>query len=303
MPYVYLDVLVAINLVMNLIILFLTASLAQVPVRPLRLALGAGVGTVYALYLALGPPAAGTGWISKLAFSLLILLATFAPTSPVRFLRAAGYFYLVSFTLGGAALAVYYLGLTPAVATSGPFPAVPVPWWALALGLAIAVPAARLAWLYLNRRRWHQDVMAKLSVRWGQKEAEVKAILDSGNFLVDPLTGAPVVVAEAKALSFLLPARLFTALEGGKLDLEKLSQVLATEPKAHRFRIIPFDSLGQTNSLLLAFRPYQVNVTYAGRKVKIPRAVVGLALQKLSPEGTYQALVNPKVLAQYLDET
>lgn len=300
MPYVYLDVLVAINLVMNLIILFLTAFLAQVPGRPLRLALGAAVGTVYAVYLVLSPPTAGAGWVSKVAFSLLILVAAFVPTSPVRFLRAAGYFYLVSFTLGGAALAVYYLSLAPALTTSGPLPA--VPWWALVLGLAIAVPAGRLAWLYLNRRRWHQDVLAKLSVKWGQKEAEVKAILDSGNLLVDPLTGAPVVVAEAKALSLLLPARLFAALEGGKLDLERLSQVLATEPKAHRFRIIPYDSLGQTNSLLLAFRPDQVKVTYAGRRVNIPHAVVGLALQRLSPEGTYQALVNPKVLAPYLDE-
>ncbi|BCV24708.1 sigma-E processing peptidase SpoIIGA [Gelria sp. Kuro-4] len=299
MRYVYLDVLVAINLVMNLIILFLTSWLAQVPARLGRLLLGAAVGTAYAVYLVLTPSTLGVGWVAKVLFSVLILAATFVPASPVRFLRAAGYFYLLSFTLGGAALAVYYLGQGPAVETSGPLPG--IPWWTLLLGLAVTVPAARLAWLYLSRRRWQKEVQAKLTIRWGSREAELKAILDSGNLLVDPLTGAPVVVAEAAALSFLVSPRLLAALKEG-LDLDRLSQVLAAEPEAHRFRIIPFDSLGQTNSLLLAFRPDQVGVTYAGRKTKIPRAVVGLALQRLSPEGAYQALVNPQVLAPYLDE-
>ncbi|HHY91754.1 MAG TPA: sigma-E processing peptidase SpoIIGA, partial [Firmicutes bacterium] len=195
MRYVYLDVLIAINLVMNLIILFLTSWLAQVPARLSRLLLGAAVGTAYAVYLVLTPSTLGVGWAAKALSSLFILVATFVPVSPARFLRATGYFYLLSFTLGGAALAMYYLGQGPVIATSGPLPG--IPWWTLVLGLAAAVPAARLAWLYLNRRRWQRDVQARLRIKWGQKEAEVKAILDSGNLLVDPLTGAPVVVAEA----------------------------------------------------------------------------------------------------------
>lgn len=300
MRYVYLDVLIGINLVMNLVILFLTSRLAQVPARPARLALGAVVGTAYAIYLVLSPALPAAGWPAKLVLSLLVLVAAFVPTTLVRFLRATGYFYLISFTLGGAVLAVYYLGLGPAVQTSGLLSA--IPWWMLAVGLAVAVPVARLCWLYLNRRRWQQEVLARLTVTWGRKQAELRAILDSGNLLVDPLSGAPVIVAEAAALAFLLPPRLLPALQGTKLDLEQVGQVLAEEKEAHRFRVIPFDSLGQTNSLLLAFRPDQVAVSYEGRKVNVPRAVVGLALQRLSPEGSYQALVNPQVVTPYLDE-
>ncbi|MGI6604556.1 MAG: sigma-E processing peptidase SpoIIGA [bacterium] len=300
MRYVYLDVLIAINLVMNLVILLLTSSLAQVPAHPLRLLAGAATGAAYAVYLVLDPAPLAVGWSAKLAFSLLILIVTFLPVTPFRFLRATGYFYLISFTLGGAALAVFYLGQGSVVPASGPYPG--IPWWTPVLGLVVAVPIARLCWLYVNRRRWQREITAKLTVRWGRKETEVKAILDSGNLLVDPLTGAPVVVVEAAALTFILPVSLLPLLKEAELDLDALSRVLTNEPQAHRFRIIPFDSLGQTNSLLLAFRPDKVSVSYGGRRISVPRVVVGLALQSLSPEGSYQALVNPGVLTPYLDE-
>ncbi|MGI6128464.1 MAG: sigma-E processing peptidase SpoIIGA [bacterium] len=304
MRYVYLDVITVINVAMNLVILLLTSWLAQVPARFYRVALGAMLGTAYTVYLVFYPLSNFAYWPAKVVVSVLILVATFAPVSPVRFLRATGYFYLVSFTLGGAALAIYYLGqdfVLPTIA--GPWPR--ISWWMPLAGSVVVIPIARLAWLYLKRRRWQEELTATLIVRWNGQERKISGILDSGNLLVDPLTGAPVVVVEAEALSGLVPETIIGLVEGGRrgeLDLEQLGQALAADCNAQRFRVIPFDSLGQENSLLLGFRPDRVQVKYQRKNINVPRAVVGLAPGRLSSEGTWQALVSPEVLMPYLDE-
>lgn len=303
MRYVYLDILIVINMAMNFVILLLTSWLAQIPARLYRLTLGAVLGTIYTVYLVLSPTSGLACWPAKIGVSFLILMITFIPIQLIGFLRAVSYFYLVSFALGGAALAIYYLGQDLAMPTAGPWPK--ISWWMLIAGMMAVVPLARLAWLYLKHRRWQEELKAVLIVRCQGKEIRIPSILDSGNLLVDPLTGAPVVIVEVSALTGLIPEAIITLVEGGtrgELDLERLGQVLAIERYAQRFRVIPFDSLGQKNSLLLGFRPDRVQVKYRGRSIDIPRAVVGLAPGRLSSEGDWQALVSPEVLMPYLDE-
>jgi len=301
--YVYLDVLTVVNTVMNFIILLLTSWLAQVPIRIARLILGALLGAGYAIGLVFYPGSWLAGWPAKVAASLLILFASYFPLSGLRFVRVAGYFYLISFTLGGAALAVFYFNRNIVLPPAEPWPG--ISWWALLAGLAVAVPLSRLSWLYLKRRRWQQDLKTTLIITWQQKRVEIPGILDSGNLLVDPLTGGPVVVVEAQALKGVVPEKAIRLVEGGvrgKLDLDSLEEILTSEPSAARFRVIPFDSLGHENALLLAFRPDQVQVKYQEQIVPVPQAVVGLSSKVLSSEGGWQALVNPEVLVPYLDE-
>jgi len=301
--YVYLDVLTVVNAVMNFIILLLTSWLAQVPARFSRLAGGALLGTAYAVYLVLNPTTRLAGWPAKVGASLAILAATYFPMPAVRFVRVVGYFYLISFTLGGAALAVHYLSQGLVLPTTGPWPG--IPWWTLAAGLALAIPLTRLAWTYFKQRRWQDELKATLIVDWRRQQVEVPGILDSGNMLVDPLTGAPVMVVEAQALAAIIPEAIIALVEGGirgELDLESLGRTLANEPSAVRFRVIPFDSLGQENALLLAFRPDRVQIKYRGQIVSVPQAIVGLSPGYLSPEGGWRALVSPEVLLPYLDE-
>ncbi|HKM39219.1 MAG TPA: sigma-E processing peptidase SpoIIGA [bacterium] len=303
MRYVYLDVLTVVNVVMNFIILVCTSWLAQIPVRMGRLTSGALLGAAYAVHLILYPTSRFGGWGTKIAVSVLILVAAYYPLSPIRFFRVAGYFYLVSFTLGGAALAVYYLTQGQILATPGPRAG--MSWWILAIALAVASALTQFTWAYFKRRRWQQELKTTLIVDWRQRQVKIPGILDSGNMLVDPFTGAPVVVVEALALKGIIPEKiikLVTEEIRGRLDLEHLEQLLMAEPSADRFRVIPFDSLGHKNALLLGFRPDRVQLEYGAQMVPVPHAVVGLSPGKLSPEGGWRALVSPEVLLPYLDK-
>ncbi|NLJ81240.1 MAG: sigma-E processing peptidase SpoIIGA, partial [Firmicutes bacterium] len=293
-----------VNAVMNFIILVCTSWLAQIPIHIGRLLVATALGTAYAVYLVFYPASRFGAWPAKIAASILILATAYLPLSPRRFFRVAGYFYLVSFTLGGAALAVYYLNQGQILPTGGPRPG--ISWWLLALALALPLALARFTWSYFKQGRWQHQLKATLIVDWRQQQVKVPSLLDSGNMLLDPLTGAPVMVVEALALRGFLPEKILDLIEAeirGGLDLGQLEQLLTAKQYAARFRVIPFDSLGHENALLLGFRPDRVQVKYRAQTIPVPKAVLGLAPGQLSPEGGWRALISPEVLLPYLDGT
>ncbi|NLX02828.1 MAG: hypothetical protein GXY40_09930, partial [Syntrophomonadaceae bacterium] len=104
-PKVYADVTFAINLLMDFIILWVTARLAGSRVIYFRLFTAALLGAVYSvlyLYFAMtlyySVPA-------KLLFSCLLLVIGLAPHSWTEFKKALVYFYGISFTVAGASIA------------------------------------------------------------------------------------------------------------------------------------------------------------------------------------------------------
>ena len=120
---------------MNFIILLLTLWLAQV--RPASVGWLAGrCWNGLCCLFALNPTTRLAGWKRK--WGVAILVATYFLMPAVCFVRVVGYFYLISFTLSGAALAVHYLSQGLVLPTTGPWPG--IPWWTLAAGLALAIP-------------------------------------------------------------------------------------------------------------------------------------------------------------------
>ena len=77
----------------------------------------------------------------------------------------------------------------------------------------------------------------------------ITAIIDTGNFLKDPITKIPVIVAEINSLDGLFPSEILhnasKIINGGDIDLGEY---------ASKIRVIPFKSLGKDNGLLLGIK-------------------------------------------------
>ena len=82
----------------------------------------------------------------------------------------------------------------------------------------------------------------------------VKALLDSGNLLKDPLSGRRVIVVSLQAMRSFLPREIISALEEEAYDLSALPPSLA-----RRVRMIPVHSLGESR-LLLGILPDAITV-------------------------------------------
>ena len=90
-----------------------------------------------------------------------------------------------------------------------------------------------------------------LTIRFGNRQTAVRVLHDTGNDLLEPVSGKPVVVLERKAAECLLDT---------KLPFGSASAQLAALPEnlAARCGLLPFHAVGTDGGLLLYFRPDSV---------------------------------------------
>ncbi|MGI9859924.1 sigma-E processing peptidase SpoIIGA [Moorella naiadis] len=300
MPVVYIDVVLVVNLVMDFLILWATARLGQLPASPWRLLAGAGIGALYSLAL-LFPAGASLLLLGiKVLFSLLMVLATFYPLTWRRLIQVLVYFYLVAFAMGGAMLGgIYLTGSGGSLQVMGGAlvvgPGLHYTW--LLAAMAAAGVLVRWGTGWLKKNIWQQMLHLPVVISFGGRPLAVKALVDTGNSLRDPLSQRPVIIVEYSALQGILPPEIVKAYNGqGELDLENLAASLAASPWAARLRLIPFHSLGQDRGMLLGLRPDEVVVVTSERMIKIKEVLIGLYRERLSPEGSYRALLHPDLL-------
>lgn len=294
-PYVYGDVFWLVNGVVDLILLYVAGRLAGCGVRPARLFLGAALGATYALgflYPSLAPlyhP------VLKVTALVGILLVGCPPPSGRAFLRLVFWFLAAASLVAGAASALARLWVTnPWVEGAGRSG---VPAWALLLGLLLSVAAGRLAWFSLRHRWARESCHLPVEIALAGRQVACTGLLDTGNHLEDPLTGAPVLVVELSAVAPLLPPGVSDACrrEGGLLS-EAAADLLGERTCQARFRLLPFSTLGQSHGLFLGFRPDRVTVSEGGRRWEASQVTVAVTPQRLSPAGEYQALIHPLLL-------
>ncbi|CEP69504.1 Peptidase U4, sporulation factor SpoIIGA [Moorella glycerini] len=297
---VYLDVLLAINLVMDYLILWTTARLGQLATTGWRLLAGAAVGAVYSLAI-LFP---GGEWeqvlLVKILFSVIMVLVAFFPLNGQRFLQALVYFYLAAFAMGGAMLGAIYLAsgeaATPVIGgTLVLVHNIRYTWLLVAVAAAGMLAVLGTGWLKKNF--WQQVLRLPVIITFAGRQRALKALVDTGNSLRDPLTQRPVIIVEYSALKGLLPEEIIKHYSSQEEpDLESLVKSLASSPWVTRLRLLPYHSLGQSQGMLLGLRPDEVIVITNERMIKIKDVIVGLYRERLSPEGNYRALLHPDLL-------
>jgi stage II sporulation protein GA (sporulation sigma-E factor processing peptidase) len=302
---VYLDVVFTINWVMDYLLLWATARFAQLSTSAWRLIVAATCGAIYALLPFTLNNQAVLGAGGRLGVSLLLVALAYRRLNLRRFCQAVFYLYLVAFAMAGAVLGAMYVfnARLDAYALLGGLVAflsrLPYPW--LLAAVAAALLLARWGAPWLRRSLLAGFFQVPMVIRWGEKRLAVRALVDTGNQLRDPITGRPVVIVEYDALRPLLPPSLRQAVEAGEEpDLGRLAEELRGTAWAARVHLVPFTSLGRPRGMLLCFRPDELVVITEDRMVRVREVLVGIYRQRLSPQGSYRALLHPDVLQAVL---
>lgn len=106
----------------------------------------------------------------------------------------------------------------------------------------------------------------KVSVVLGSKEIELKALRDTGNSLVEPMTGKPVSIVEK-------------------------STVNQFKNETIKYLLIPYNSVGKKHGLLEAFIADKISVD----GIEIEKAIIGIYNGKLSQNNKYEMILNPNL--------
>ena len=118
-----------------------------------------------------------------------------------------------------------------------------------------------------------------------------KAIIDTGNFLKEPITKIPVAVVEKDILKGVIPEEILNNLsniiEGKEIALgEYLSKI----------RLIPFMSLGKENGMLIGIKADGLAINTQDDVLFIKNIIIGIYDGSLSKTGKYKALIGLELL-------
>ncbi|WP_129596423.1 sigma-E processing peptidase SpoIIGA [Anaerophilus nitritogenes] len=285
------------NLLMNWMILHLTGYFSKYNTKKIKLWIGASVGACYAFVIFFPSLSFLYSFLMKFIISIFIIIVTFTPYKFKDFAKLLGIFYLISFMFGGAAFALFYLTDFHGMVSNGIFYMGNFTMKLLIYSGIIAYILIKFCLEYIQVRISRDELYIPIYIEVENHSSKLNALLDTGNSLFDPLSKCPVIIVEYTAIKDLFPIDIqdvFSKGESGNLNL--IPQMMESSKWSHRFRIIPFKSLGQENGMLMGFKPDQVKMQDEKNLKCIKNIIIGVYTKKLSQDGEYEALLHPDLL-------
>jgi stage II sporulation protein GA (sporulation sigma-E factor processing peptidase) len=251
---IYLDLVMGLNFLVDLLLILGTNRLCGFPSGLVRTSTAAALGGVYAA----GAFVSGFAFLGSTFWRLvfLVLMGIIAFGLNRSAWRRTGIFLLLSLAMGGVALGISREGI-PALLLS-----------------------AASVWL-LSRIGFGGTVGGKeyipITVTDGQRSISVIALKDTGNSLRDPISGEQVLVIAgdvAQRLTGLTPEELKNPLE-----------TMSRNP-GMGLRLIPFHAVGSGSGMMLGMRFSDVQIGKERRG-----ALVAFAAEGIGEAEVHQALV------------
>ena len=282
MTVIYVDTLFLLNALVDYLLLLASARLAGEPLARLRFLLGAALGGAYAVAIFLPGLAFLARPLCRLASAVLIVLAAFWRSR--RLLRQVVIFFALSCAFGGGVLAIGLLGGRGLTLSGG----VLYSEMDLKIVLLSAAGCYGVLTLVFQRVGQHTGPSGELKpvrLTLGERHVDMTALVDTGNTLTDPVTGRPVLVAEAEGVEKLLPPGVrpeAAELRDPAGVLERLE-----DPWRRRFCLLPYRCVGVDRGLLLCLRLDRVQV---GEEDRGPM-LAALSPTPVSDGGGYRVLI------------
>ena len=282
---VYADVIFVENLIINFIILYVTALLKKIKISYFRIILSSACGSIYAV-LAIRI----NNVFFKLILSILMIIII-CPTKNMRkILEVLTVFYLISVTAGGASIAISYLFNKSDISSLNGIPIVNFPILISAIGVTIGVFLILITINNVKSKISKNNIIYNVEIFIGSKKTKIKALLDTGNMLKDPITNRSVIVVTKRSLQSILSREILndiTLVLGG----DKLGNLLNQE-LASRIKLIPFNSLGNEHGILIGIKSDKIIVD----DMVIKDVIIGIYEKEFSRTKRYDALIGIDLL-------
>ena len=288
---VYIDIIFLENLFMNFIILFAPQTILKSNIKIIRTFLASILGGIYAILMYMSEIRIYSNICLKIILSLAMVEIAFNPKSIKSFFKYLVIFYLTSFTFGGVAFAlIYFVSPENVVFNNGRLVGTyPIKMILLGgiLGFIIIVSSFK----NIKKKISKTDMLCNIKITIENKSKSLISIVDTGNFLKDPISKAPVIVVNSQSLTGILPGEILDNIKdiinGANVNIGQYIK---------KIRIIPFSSLGKENGLLLGIKSDISVINYQDNVIIIKDAIIGIYPGILNKENKYQALVGIEAL-------
>lgn len=294
---IYIDVVLIENLCMNYIILFATSYILRIKRRHFRLLVSALLGGIYSIFTYMQILPVYSNPLIKIVLSVAMVYLAYNAKNVKLLMKQIVIFYLTSFVFGGCAFALlYYVKPQEILMKNGMYIGT-YPLKIALLGGIVGFTITVIAFKVVKYRMTKKDIFCCIDIYLKEKHVKVKAIIDTGNMLKDPISRMPVIVVEKDILYEILPYGILNNLEkiiGGDTD-NKIYDRDSVE-YISKFKVIPYTSLGKQNGLLLGIKADKVKIELDLNEKELKNVIIGIYDKKLSKKDSYNALLGLDIL-------
>lgn len=291
---VYIDIILLENLCMNYIILFATAYIMKIKISHIRIIASSSIGAVYSIMLYMQILPIYSSIFMKIILSVAMVYISYAPKTVKIAIKQLIIFYLISFAFGGCAFALLYFVKPEDIFIKNGVYIGTYPLKIALLGGIVGFIITYIAFKIIKNKATKEEMIYKLKIKINDKTVEVNALLDTGNKLKDPITLVPVIVIEKQKLYNFLPEEILENIDkiiGG--DSDKLIE--ENIKYMSKFRVIPYNSIGKQNGLMLGFKADEVKIIIDEEERTIKNTIIGIFNQSFNSQ-TYSALISLEII-------
>lgn len=264
---VYIDVFFTINFCMDLIILLTVRKISGIKTKMYRNMLAALAGAVYACFILIQETGEGIieGILTYIVMSIVMTLISFGCRDRQKILELVTIIFIVTFVLSGMINIMYSHGIVKS--SMG----------IIVSGIAGAISII-LVFSAIKKNISLKKIYANVRIVMGDNHIEVKALVDTGNCLTEPLSRKPVAVLSKEAA-----AKLKKGDEAGIF-------------------IIPYKSVGMEHGILEGFMADYMEITKEELGVIetkiIRKPILAVYAGKFTENNHYQMLLHPEMMEE-----
>jgi stage II sporulation protein GA (sporulation sigma-E factor processing peptidase) len=297
---VYLDVIWALNLTFDSLLLYLTSIFLKKRIRIWRLLAGGFVGSLIILLSFTPLHTYSNHPVAKLLFSVVMVLIAFGYKRLSYFIKALMTLYVATFLIGGTLIGVHYFVqydselTTKVLLTNAKGFGDPISWLFVLLGFPIAWHFSKKNVESMEMTKIQYDQVVDVTLKIDSNTFVFKGLVDSGNQLYDPLSKLPVMFVSIK-----------NQLEGITEPIKKMAEdpeslIMGNEELPvewqNKLRIVPCRVVGQEHQLIVAVKPDTILIELKGDQYICEKGLVSFTMQQLSADDAFQCIVHPKML-------
>lgn len=274
---IYIDVLFCINFIIDFLLLLSVKKYLSSSVRYRRLFLGSVVGGLSSFVILLPPLGEILSIALRLVTAVAVVFAAFFPTSKKNFIKAVCCYFLMTFCLCGAAIAVWMIFAPKGIAIRNGAIYFDISPLVLIVTISVCYLIVRIVCRVAGKNE-AKNLYCKIKIKNNGKSVQLLGKVDSGHSLKEPFSGEYVIVANIDSASEILPKNFPTSAK----DMNSLDV-----PKSN-FRLVPYSSVGG-DGVLMSFKPQEISIYDKKHEEKISAYIAVCPKERISQN--FEALI------------
>jgi len=293
---IYADIIFLINFFVNGAVLYIAGVLCRKNMKVWRIVIGAAASSLLYTALIFTPVAPYLNiFTAPVIFAPGILIA-YKATSFKDFFITLLAAYVMGFALGGVAMASMYIFDNGHIWSTYSFGMRSFTPQNLVVAIIASFIMLKFARRHIFKKHLTKQAFCRFKIHLLDDMAELIALVDTGNSLVDPISQNPVIIAEFDKIKHLLPSSIVELYRAeNQDDLTALAASFAVAGFNTRIRMIPYSAIGKSG-VIVGFRPDKIEIMDEDEKKFTKDVIIGICDFELSADGAYHALMNPQLI-------